>query len=66
MNASLAVTALVDLTSALLAVSVRLQQASQTLQRAHVEGWLDDDPRWAEAFGEADKALTDALARLKG
>jgi GrpB-like predicted nucleotidyltransferase (UPF0157 family) len=40
--------------------------ASQTIQRAHLDGWSPEDPRWEEAFSEADKALSEALARLKG
>jgi hypothetical protein len=65
MNSLQVVSALVELTSTLVTISARLQQASQTIQRAHVESWSPGDPRWEEAFSEADKALTDALARLK-
>jgi hypothetical protein len=31
-----------------------------------VEGWAQDDVRWNQAFADADTALTEALARLKG
>lgn len=66
MNALTVVSTLVELTSAVLALSLRLQQASQVLQRAHIEGWADDDPRWATAWMDADSALTEARERLKG
>jgi hypothetical protein len=65
MNALSAVEALANLTSVLMTVSLRLQTASQTLQRAHTEGWTQDDPRWTQAFSEADDALKAALERLK-
>jgi hypothetical protein len=66
MNSLQVVTALVDLTSTLVTISARLMTASQTIQRAHLDGWSPEDPRWEEAFSEADKALSEALARLKG
>jgi hypothetical protein len=65
MNALTVVTQLTQLTSALLTLSTRLQSASQALQRAHLEGWVDQDPRWDQVWDEADTELQKALARLK-
>jgi hypothetical protein len=66
MNALQVVTTLTQLTSTLLTLSLRIQEASQLIQRSRIEGWADDDPRWAQAWADADQDLQEALQKLRG
>lgn len=54
-----------ELTDAILTISIRLQEASNVLKKAHVEGWTDDDKRWDDVWKDADNKFTDALDKLK-
>jgi hypothetical protein len=40
------------------------QIASAVLKQEHAEGWPDGDPRWAQAWADADVAFKAARARL--
>jgi hypothetical protein len=66
MNALAVISTANEIIGVILSLTARLQQASTVLQKAHVEGWAQDDVRWNQAFADADTALTEALARLRG
>ena len=53
-----------QLTSVAIQAMMAAQQAQNILQKAHEEGWTDDDERWASAFKAADDALAQAIDRL--